>query len=120
MAKVMTDETWYHLLKDVYDFEAKGGQDFLGLKHVDLPGLMTFFNTTKIAEFYYHQAILFQSQESKIVRGPFTLFMSRYFDGLAWFDLLVHINRQAYNCASQCYTRKVKCMYFEFRNVLHL
>ena len=102
MRNTMTDQVWYQILKDVYEFEAKCSQDYLGVQHVDIPAILTLFNTDKIADYYWHQALLFQSREAKTIRGPFTLFMSKYFDGLAWFELLLHINQQADVCASLC------------------
>ena len=48
------------------------------------------------------QNLLFQSQHSPDTfedYGPFTLFMAKYFDGMAWFNLLLHINKQTSVCA---------------------
>ena len=45
---------------------------------------------------------LFQSQRSPDTfdnYGPFTLFMAKYFDGMAWFNLMMHINKQTSLCA---------------------
>ena len=63
-------------------------------------------NVSEEANWYYMQNALFHEYHSPAVnyhrgssQGPFTLFMSKHFDGMAWFKLLLHINKQTDICA---------------------
>ena len=72
------------------------------------------------ALWYYMQARLFQSTHMSVVdfsqmywptadlahdnnreKGPFSLFMTKYFDGMAWFSLMLHVNKQTELCAGK-------------------
>ena len=63
-------------------------------------------NVSEEANWYYMQNALFHAHHrpayfisGKGSQGPFTLFMSKHFDGMAWFKFLLHINKQTDVCA---------------------
>ena len=83
------------------------------------PGIV-YDDPREEALWYYMQARLFQSTHMSVVdfsqvywptadlahdnnreKGPFSLFMTKYFDGMAWFSLMLHVNKQTELCAGK-------------------
>ena len=72
-------------------------------KYFDLGMHVNNHNLSSELDWYWFQANMFQSQEKPQTRGPFTMMMSRYADGQAWFRLLLHINEQTKICKKKGY-----------------
>jgi hypothetical protein len=98
MSSTMDDATWRQLLSDINEKEIRCKLGVLGGIHVDLPyysGLTKDY--TEELEFYVQQYGLLTGQ---VRRGKehFTAFMSRYMNGRAWYEMLLHMNDQAHLC----------------------
>ena len=72
-------------------------------KYFDLGMHVNNHNLSSELDWYWFQANMFQSQESHQTKGPFTMMMSRYVDGQAWFRFLLHINEQTKICKKKGY-----------------
>jgi hypothetical protein len=97
MSSKMDDATWRQLLTDINEKEIRCKLGVMGGIHVDLPyysGLTKDYQ--KELEFYVQQYELMTGQG----RGKehFTAFMSRYMNGRAWYEMLLHMNDQAHLC----------------------
>ena len=126
MKDTLDDSIWYAIIRNILEYETHCNMNRMDMVHIDFPALfgtitLEFFCKNSLVELYYvgmhvnnnnlsseldwywFQANTFQSQESPQTKGPFTMMMSRYVDGQAWFRFLLHINEQTKICKKKGY-----------------